>query len=401
MNLKIEYLPCSELKPYENNARKHGKTDVEGIKASIKEFGFNDPIGIWKDNFIIEGHGRLLAAQELGMDKVPVIRLDELTDEQRRAYTLAHNKTAELSAWDFDMLKNELDNIDIDMSEFGFEVQQAEYDSFEEQDRIFKERMAAGELSEDSEEYQEFLQKFEAKKTTDDCYTPENIYNAVREWAVKTYKLKGYKVVRPFYPGGDYQKEDYSGKCVVIDNPPFSIISDICKWYREHGIKYFLFASALTVIGTNRGQENYVVANVGVTYENGAVVNTSFVTNMGDVKLWACPELNQILTKENDINLRKMKKQLPKYKYPVEVVTSQILGYLAAHDTELKIGDNVHFIRELDCQKEQGKTLYGSGFLISKKSAAEKAAAEKAAAEVWELSEREREIVKNLDKLKE
>lgn len=120
MELKIEYLGVEELKPYENNARKHGGVDIEAIKKSIEEFGFNDPIGIWKDNIIIEGHGRLLAAKELKMDKVPVIRLDELTDEQRRAYTLAHNKTAELSSWDFEKLEAELENIDIDMSDFGF-----------------------------------------------------------------------------------------------------------------------------------------------------------------------------------------------------------------------------------------------------------------------------------------
>lgn len=122
MELKIEYLPVTELKPYENNARKHAEADVEAIKKSIEEFGFNDPIGIWHDT-IVEGHGRLLAAQELEMAEVPVIRLDHMTDEERRAYALAHNKTAELSEWDFEMLDTELDDIfDIDMSQFGFDI---------------------------------------------------------------------------------------------------------------------------------------------------------------------------------------------------------------------------------------------------------------------------------------
>ena len=122
MQLKIEYLPVTELKPYENNARKHAEADVEAIKKSIEEFGFNDPIGIWHDT-IVEGHGRLLAAQELEMAEVPVIRLDHMTDEERRAYALAHNKTAELSEWDFEMLDTELDDIfDIDMSQFGFDI---------------------------------------------------------------------------------------------------------------------------------------------------------------------------------------------------------------------------------------------------------------------------------------
>lgn len=121
--LNIEYLPVSALKPYERNARKHTDTDIGTIVNSIKEFGFDDPIGIWGDeNLIVEGHGRLLAAQKLGMQEVPCIRLDHLTDEQRRAYALAHNKTAEMSSWLTDVLQNEIDNIDLDMSKFGFNL---------------------------------------------------------------------------------------------------------------------------------------------------------------------------------------------------------------------------------------------------------------------------------------
>ena len=126
--LKIEYLPLDELKPYEKNARKHQEADLSTIKASITEFGMSDPIGVWgKDNIIVEGHGRYLACKELGIDKVPVIHLDHLTDEQRRAYALAHNKTAEMSVWDFDLLGAELDDIfDIDMSDFGFDMTEDE-----------------------------------------------------------------------------------------------------------------------------------------------------------------------------------------------------------------------------------------------------------------------------------
>ena len=121
-NLKIEYLPVDSLKPYEKNARKHGETDVKAIVSSIKEFGFDDPIGIWSDkNLIVEGHGRLEAAKKLGMKEVPCIRLDHLTDKQRRAYALAHNKTAELSSWLDDVLKEELSDLDeFDMQDFGF-----------------------------------------------------------------------------------------------------------------------------------------------------------------------------------------------------------------------------------------------------------------------------------------
>ena len=122
MELSIEYVGLDEIKPYENNARAHGKVDVQAIVKSIQEFGFNDPVGVWHDQ-IVEGHGRLLAAKELGLDKIPIIRLDDLTDEQRRAYMLAHNKTAELSNWDMEVLASELKDIaDIDMSSFGFDL---------------------------------------------------------------------------------------------------------------------------------------------------------------------------------------------------------------------------------------------------------------------------------------
>lgn len=119
MDLKIEYIDVTKLKPYEKNARKHEEYDISQIAKSIEAYGFNDPIGIWgKDNQIVEGHGRLLAAKKLGMKEVPCIRLDDLTDEQRREYTIMHNKTAELSTWDFDMLEKELSELDFG----GFDV---------------------------------------------------------------------------------------------------------------------------------------------------------------------------------------------------------------------------------------------------------------------------------------
>ena len=123
IELKIEYMSTDELKPYERNAKIHTAEQIEQIKKSIQEFGMNDPIAIWKNNEIIEGHGRLIACTELGIDIVPVIRLDELTDEQRKAYALVHNKLTMNSDFDFDILSAELDKIfDIDMSDFGFDL---------------------------------------------------------------------------------------------------------------------------------------------------------------------------------------------------------------------------------------------------------------------------------------
>ena len=123
MELKIEYLPIKALKPYEKNTRKHQKKDVDNIARSIEKYGFNDAIGIWKDNIIIEGHGRLLAAKQLGMTEVPCVRLDHMTDEQRREYAIAHNATAELSEWDLDILPDELADLDFDGFDFDFGIE--------------------------------------------------------------------------------------------------------------------------------------------------------------------------------------------------------------------------------------------------------------------------------------
>lgn len=121
MELKIEYLPIGELKTYANNAKIHTAEQIEQIKNSIQEFGFNDPIAVWKDNEIIEGHGRLIAAQELGLETIPVIRLDSLTDEQRRAYALAHNKLTMNTDFDINIVGIEIESIlDIDLTDLGF-----------------------------------------------------------------------------------------------------------------------------------------------------------------------------------------------------------------------------------------------------------------------------------------
>lgn len=122
MKLKIEYIPMDQIRPYAGNAKLHPAEQVEQIKESIRQFGFNDPIAVWNGE-IVEGHGRYMAANELGLDKVPVIRLDGLTDEQRRAYGLIHNKLTMNSDFDADLLALELDGIEsIDMESFDFEL---------------------------------------------------------------------------------------------------------------------------------------------------------------------------------------------------------------------------------------------------------------------------------------
>lgn len=123
--LKIEYINIDSLTPYSRNAKIHPKEQIEQIKKSIENFGMNDPIGVWKDNTIIEGHGRLIACKELGMKEVPIIRLDDLTDEQRKSYIIAHNKLTMNSDFDIDILRTELENLkelDFDLELTGFNV---------------------------------------------------------------------------------------------------------------------------------------------------------------------------------------------------------------------------------------------------------------------------------------
>ena len=407
--MEITKRRLADIVPYAGNAKKHDKRQINNVAESIKQYGFVQPIVIDRDGVIVIGHCRALAAKKLGMEEVPCVCVDDLTPEQVNALRLVDNKSNE-SDWDFDLLADELPGLDLSAFDFDFsfpEMDESEIEEMtnEQREQEFLERMERGELSDDDEDYQAFLEKFEAKKTTDDCYTPENIYNVAKRWSLKKYKLGNPPVVRPFYPGGNYKKENYPKGCVVIDNPPFSIISEICEWYTENGIAYFLFAPTLTLLGIMRGKANYVACGSGVVYENGASVNTSFVTNLGSKKIIAASDLREQIDEANKENLAKQHKTLPKYEYPDEVLTATMLCYMAAHGVSLEIcADDVHFIRGLDAQKESGKVLFGSGYLLSKKAAeAAKAAAEAAAEKVrvrdtnvWELSDREKKIVAGL-----
>lgn len=121
MELRIEYIDPDKLTPYENNAKQHPDEQVEHIANSIREFGFRQPIVVDADNVVVIGHGRLLAAKKLGLETVPVVRADDLTEAQVKALRLADNKTNE-SGWDFTALEADLDELalDFDMSDFGF-----------------------------------------------------------------------------------------------------------------------------------------------------------------------------------------------------------------------------------------------------------------------------------------
>ena len=124
--LEVEYLPTDTLVEYAGNAKVHTREQVGQIVKSIEEFGFNDPIAVWtnKDGKpeIVEGHGRLMAARQLGMEELPVIFLDRMTDEQRRAYTHVHNQLTMNTGWDVQKLEGDIEQLDFDWEGYGFDI---------------------------------------------------------------------------------------------------------------------------------------------------------------------------------------------------------------------------------------------------------------------------------------
>lgn len=256
------------------------------------------------------------------------------------------------------------------------------------------------------EDYDGFVDKFKPKLTTDDCYTPQYVYDVIRDWVDENViPLEGKRVVRPFYPGGDYRNFDYSGDCFVLDNPPFSILAEIREFYAERNIGYFLFAPSLTLfsrLGKNEDNVTYIVATARIIYENGAEVRTSFITNRmpGELRVTVRGDLFRRVKEATDRMEGMTKNEQPRYVYPSHVISSALLNKIAERDIILDIpARECEYVRALDSQRAAKKAIFGHGFLLSNRLAEERIQAERLAARkatVWELSERENEIIKRL-----
>ena len=260
-------------------------------------------------------------------------------------------------------------------------------------------------------EYQAFVDKFKEAKTTDDCYTPPEIYEEIASWVEEEYGYPREKFLRPFKPGGNYQAEEYPEGCAVVDNPPFSILASIVDWYIARNIPFFLFGPTLTIIGILRKPsrlDRCCVVLIGnqITYENGATVQTSYITNMDREHVCRIEGgLRERMEEVNNRLKRAGKVQLPKYTYPMNVITGKDYRLAKYGQTfRLRRGDCV-VVPELDAQRKLGKQIFGSGFLISDRAAAERAELEKLAtkkereevpAVEWTLSERERGIIEGM-----
>ena len=164
-------------------------------------------------------------------------------------------------------------------------------------------------------------------------------------------------IVRPFFPGGDYERFEYPDGCTVLDNPPFSILAQIIDFYLERGVRFLLFAPFLTLFGCGNRDVTFIPANCQVTYDNGAVVNTGFITNLdADNRIVSSKALRDAVRDADGAQRRADVFQRPHFELPANAVNAARFR----HGSDIRIPkDQCSFTRALDSQKEQGKALFG------------------------------------------
>ena len=395
---QIEEVPIGDIRPYEKNPRINDGS-VGAVANSIKAFGFRAPIIVDGDGIIIAGHTRYKAAKKLGLKRVPVIYARDMTPAQVEAYRIADNSAGSASEWDLGILADMIPELDFDMADFGLDLFSTQSGPvFGQLDRMMGEKDA---------DYQAFEDKFKPKYTTDDCFTPPAVYDTLLEWVRRVYGIpEDRRIVRPFYPGADYTQEDYPEGCLVLDNPPFSITSEIVKFYTERGIDFFLFINHLTACQPmGNPKANLVVVGVPVVFENGANLPVSFITNMGDNRVEVRGDLFAALSDAQPSEA----KELGRYKFPPNIATAASLGRLSKYGAVFSI-KNIAPIKRM----ENGPEIFGGGILMSDHAAElesverEKAEREKVNREnvikhatKYELSEKERRIVETLNAMEE
>lgn len=246
-------------------------------------------------------------------------------------------------------------------------------------------------------DYESFIKKFsDSPKTTDDCYTPQDVYEAVVAYVDSIYPLDGKQILRPFFPGGDYENADYPVDGVVIDNPPFSMFTQICKFYCKRGIPFFLFGPGMTIFSVLK-YCSVVIINHTITFSNGAKVRINFATNLlADTMVTTAVSLNEAI---GHCPSQNKKANLTKYRYPVELLSVSDFQSIANGDADFSVSrQEAVVVKNLDLHPKK-KGLFGDHLLVSKVTAAKAAAAKVATAKAIpiELSEREQELVKHLE----
>lgn len=193
--MKIEMINIDKIKEYTNNPRKNDKA-VEKVKNSIELFGFKVPVILDKNNVIVCGHTRYKASKELQLKEIPCIYADDLNEEQIKAFRIADNRSSDFSEWDFELLEQELKEFEkINPGDIGFdEIKNAADEFFDSENKESFTRK--------NDEYNEFVEKFKPEATTDECYTPKEVYDKVCDFVEEEYDVSRDNFVRPFYPGG-------------------------------------------------------------------------------------------------------------------------------------------------------------------------------------------------------
>ena len=251
-------------------------------------------------------------------------------------------------------------------------------------------------------DYEGFLAKFkENPKTTDECWTPKDVYEAVLKYVGEIYPLEGKQILRPFYPGGDYEHAEYPSDGVVVDNPPFSCFTKICRFYTERNIPFFLFGPALTIFSCCKHGATAVVIARGVEFSNGAKVPCNFASNLfGDILATTAPHLDELIAACPSQNT---KVNLPKYSYPDNLLSVSDLQVIARGGVEFSVErEYCALVRNLETMPK-GKGLFGDHYLLSSAKAKAKAEAKaKAKAEAENripipLSPAELDIISKLD----
>lgn len=207
-------------------------------------------------------------------------------------------------------------------------------------------------------DYEGFVEKFKPKKTTDDCYTPPAVFEAVLDYVDRNVTpLEGREVVRPFWPRGDYERHEYPQGCIVIDNPPFSITSQIVHFYVRHGVDFFLFCHGLTCMNLSNPHIAFHILNTSVIFENGAQVSVAFITNVrphGE-RIVLAGELDAALR----VACRQPDKEKKKLVYPPEVVSGALLRKFVS------LGRNFSILETQCAPIASHEAPYGGGFLVT------------------------------------
>ena len=244
-------------------------------------------------------------------------------------------------------------------------------------------------------DYEAFIQKFKEarEKTTDECITPPEVYFEVLRWVSEHVDIEGRSIVRPFYPGGDFEKFDYPERCIVVDNPPFSIRSKITCFYLERGIDFFLFNPALTLFMPH--DVTYVLTNASVRFDNGAELPISFTTSLfPDVRIMTAHDLREALGRIFKKAIGASNKKQKHFVWP-PCVLSAARGNFWDVDVKIKKSECQFTRKPCGC-----KSAYGGAFMLSD-AATQRVEAAMAATRfdklTLQLSESDRAIIARLN----